>query len=80
MREGNHRLTVHLKRPLAAFLLFVLSFLVAPSAMAAQTFEDGLSLYHQGNLEAAFNVFRDLHQSHPTGTGKLLYFMALSSN
>ncbi|MHB1564037.1 MAG: tetratricopeptide repeat protein [Leptospirillum sp.] len=80
MREGSHRLTVHLKRPLAAFLLFVLSFLVAPSAMAAQTFEDGLSLYHQGNLEAAFNVFRDLHQSHPTGTGKLLYFMALSSN
>lgn len=80
MVKGNNHLTTRIKRPLVASLLFFLLFLVTPNAMAAQTFDDGLSLYHQGNLEAAFNIFRDLHQSHPTGTGKLLYFMALSSN
>jgi len=80
MAKGNDLLTSYIKKPLAAFLLFFLLFLVTPNAMAGQTFDDGLSLYHQGNLEAAFNVFRDLHRSHPTGTGKLLYFMALSSN
>ena len=80
MGKGSHHLTNYISRPLAAVLFFFLLFLVTPNAMAAQTFEDGLSLYHEGNIEAAFNIFRDLHQSHPTGTGKLLYFMALSSN
>jgi len=80
MGEEHHRLQSDRINPLAAFFLFLILFLMPPNAMAAQTFEDGLSLYHQGNLEAAFNVFRDLHQNHPTGTGKLLYFMALSSN
>ncbi len=59
-------------------LFFSLTFMPG-KAFSAQTFEEGLSLYHQGNDEAAFNVFRDLHQSHPTGSGKLQYFMALSA-
>ncbi|MCL4460356.1 MAG: hypothetical protein M1297_01400 [Nitrospirae bacterium] len=68
----------HLISRLIAGLMFSL-FLVSP-AFPDTSFEKGLSLYHQGNAEAAFNVFRDLHLHQPTGSGKYLYFMALSSH
>lgn len=63
---------------LSALVILVLG--VSLPAFAAADFDKGLSLYHEGNAEAAFNVFRDLHSQHPTGTGKYLYMMALSAH
>ena len=74
-------MSVRIFRPLFRFLFgLALSIGLACPAFAETTFEKGLSLYHEGNAEAAFNVFRDLHRHQPTGSGKYLYFMALSSH
>jgi hypothetical protein len=73
----------HSKRSpgIIGLLVFLLLFFGAPaSALADASFEKGLSLYHDGNAEAAFNVFRDLHAQTPTGTGKYLYMMSLSAH
>ena len=68
-------------RPISRFLAgFTLSLTLVCPAFSDTSFEKGLSLYHEGNAEAAFNVFRDLHRHQPTGSGKYLYFMALSSH
>lgn len=62
-------------------ILGVLFLLLATTpAFSDSAFEKGLRLYHQGNAEASLNVFRDLHDHQPTGTGKYLYFMALSAH
>jgi hypothetical protein len=60
--------------------LLILTLGISGTAFAAADFDKGLSLYHEGNAEAAFNVFRDLHSQHPTGTGKYLYMMSLSAH
>ncbi len=67
-------------RGLAGFFLALSIFLSSSPAFADSSFQKGLSLYHQGNAEAALNLFRDLHLHQPTGTGKYLYFMALSAH
>ncbi|MCL5259280.1 MAG: hypothetical protein M1532_01390 [Nitrospirae bacterium] len=68
------------RRLVRFFSGLALSLALVCPAFADSSFEKGLSLYHDGNAEAAFNVFRDLHRHQPTGTGKYLYFMALSSH
>lgn len=65
-------------RGLMTGILFL--FLSASPALAEDSFHKGITLYHQGNAEAALNVFRSLHLHQPTGTGKYLYFMALSAH
>ena len=69
------------RRPISRlFSGLALSLLLVSPAFSDTSFEKGLSLYHEGNAEAAFNIFRDLHLHQPTGSGKYLYFMALSSH
>ncbi len=65
---------------LGLLVFLLLSFGVPVLSFADANLEKGLSLYHEGNAEAAFNVFRDLHAQSPTGTGKYLYMMALSAH
>ncbi len=67
-------------RRMSGAVLSVFLLLSSSPVFADSSFHKGLSLYHQGNAEAALNIFRDLHLHQPTGTGKYLYFMALSAH
>ena len=55
-------------------------FVIPPLVHAAESFSEGLQLYHQGQYEKALRIFKHLHDHQPSGSGKFQYFMALAEH